>query len=109
MGIFARWKEYRRQRAFTVALLSILEEHAESGRPWGELIRLRVDDPVEWVQSEQTWAVPISLRELEVGQVVILSSGRGGKEEDICRVTGVLYELPDFSGVMYSVSFDAVS
>lgn len=89
-------------------MLIVLAEHEASGKPWADLIRLRVDDPVEWDIRAQTWAVPISIRELEEGQIIVLTSGRGGATDEVCRITGVLYELDDFSGVMYSVGFSSV-
>ena len=90
------------------SLLIALAEHEASGKPWTDLIRLRVDDEVEWDLRNQTWAVPISLRELEVGQIVVLTSGRGGAVDEECRISGTLYDLDDESGVMYSVVFEPV-
>lgn len=87
----------------------MLAEHEASGKPWADLIRLRVDDEVEWDVRNQTWAVPISLRELDEGQVIVLTSGRGGASDEECRISGVLYELDDCSGVMYSVVFEPVA
>lgn len=110
MSWFEDYLQRRRVKKAYKLITLMIEEHLNSGGSLDDLFLPAVESPVEWDQSLQCWiarASDVEAAFIRVGKQIVLSSGRGGREETATVTERV--ETSFGGGGVFRLSFDVDS